>query len=101
MTQKDFNKEKLIETVSDSGLRGLGGAGFPAGKKWSFVRSYDGPRLMTVNGDEGEPGTFKDRYWLERKPHQMIEGALIASHIVGCEKIYIYMRDEYPEVIAI
>ena len=101
VTQKDFNKEKLIETVSDSGLRGLGGAGFPAGKKWSFVRSYDGPRLMTVNGDEGEPGTFKDRYWLERKPHQMIEGALIASHIVGCEKIYIYMRDEYPEVLAI
>ena len=99
--ENHLDKEKLIEIVSDSGLRGLGGAGFPAGKKWNFVRSYDGPRLMTVNGDEGEPGTFKDRYWLERKPHQMLEGALISANVVGCEKIYIYMRDEYPEVIAI
>ena len=99
--KNELKKEKLIKLVSDSGLRGLGGAGFPAGKKWSFVSSYEGPRLMTVNGDEGEPGTFKDRYWLETKPHQMLEGALIAANIVGCEKIYIYMRDEYPEVIAI
>ncbi len=101
VVKNDLEKEKLIELVSDSGLRGLGGAGFPVGKKWSFVSSYKGPRLMTVNGDEGEPGTFKDRYWLETKPHQMLEGALIAANIVGCEKIYIYMRDEYPEVIEI
>ncbi len=101
VVKNELKKEKLIELVSDSGLRGLGGAGFPAGKKWSFVSSYEGPRLMTVNGDEGEPGTFKDRYWLETKPHQMLEGALIAANVVGCEKIYIYMRDEYPEVIEI
>ena len=63
---------------------------FPAGQKWSFVSSYEGPRLMTVNGDEGEPGTFKDRYWLETKPHQMLEGALIAANVVGCEK-YIFI----------
>lgn len=89
------------ETMSDASLRGLGGAGFPAGTKWGFVRSYDGPRLMTINGDEGEPGTFKDRWWLTREPHRMLEGALIAAHIVGCERIYIYMRDEYPDVLEI
>ena len=75
--------------------------GSPLVKKWEIVRSFEGPRLMTVNGDEGEPGTFKDRFWLERRPHQMLEGALIAAHIVECEKIYIYMRDEYPEVLEI
>ena len=94
-------KKNIIKILSDSGLRGLGGAGFPAGRKWEIVKSFIGPRLMTINGDEGEPGTFKDRYWLESKPHQMLEGALIAANIVGCEKIYIYMRDEYPEVIEI
>ncbi|MEM9795866.1 MAG: NAD(P)H-dependent oxidoreductase subunit E [Pseudomonadota bacterium] len=93
--------DDVLTTMSDAGLRGLGGAGFPAGKKWGFVRGYDGPRLMTVNGDEGEPGTFKDRYWLERVPHKMLEGAQIAAHVVGCERIYIYMRDEYPAVIEI
>ena len=93
--------EDVIMLVSDSNLKGLGGAGFPAGRKWEIVKSFKGPRLMTVNGDEGEPGTFKDRHWLESKPHQMLEGALIAAHIVGCEKIYIYMRDEYPEVLEI
>ena len=93
--------EDIIMLVSDSNLKGLGGAGFPAGRKWEIVKSFKGPRLMTVNGDEGEPGTFKDRHWLESKPHQMLEGALIAAHIVGCEKIYIYMRDEYPEVLEI
>ena len=97
----ELKSENLIKLISDSKLRGLGGAGFPAGKKWEIVRSFEGPRLMTVNGDEGEPGTFKDRFWLERKPHQMLEGALIAAHIVECEKIYIYMRDEYPEVLEI
>ncbi|MCO6381099.1 NAD(P)H-dependent oxidoreductase subunit E [Oceanicola sp. 502str15] len=97
----EITPEAAIETMSDAGLRGLGGAGFPAGKKWGFVRGYEAPRLMTVNGDEGEPGTFKDRWWLERKPHRMLEGALIAAHVVGCERIYIYMRDEYPAVLAI
>ncbi|MEO0496508.1 MAG: NAD(P)H-dependent oxidoreductase subunit E [Pseudomonadota bacterium] len=91
----------IIETLSDSGLRGLGGAGFPTGKKWSFVRGYEGPRLMTINGDEGEPGTFKDRYYLERNPHAMLEGALIAAACVEAERCYIYMRDEYPAVLNI
>ena len=98
---KQIDEKNIIKILSDSGLRGLGGAGFPAGRKWEIVKSFSGPRLMTVNGDEGEPGTFKDRFWLESKPHQMLEGALIAANIVGCEKIYIYMRDEYPEVIEI
>ena len=97
----DISGDDAIATMSDAGLRGLGGAGFPAGKKWGFVRGYDGPRLMTVNGDEGEPGTFKDRWWLESTPHRMLEGALIAAHVVGCERIYIYMRDEYPAVLEI
>ncbi|MCW7544569.1 NAD(P)H-dependent oxidoreductase subunit E [Aurantimonas litoralis] len=93
--------ETLIETMQSAGLRGLGGAGFPAGKKWGFVRSYPGPRLMTINGDEGEPGTFKDRYHLERDPHRTLEGALVAAHAVEAERIYFYMRDEYPAVLHI
>jgi formate dehydrogenase len=93
--------EDLIATMQDAGLRGLGGAGFPAGKKWQFVRSYAGPRLMSINGDEGEPGTFKDRVYLERDPHRTLEGALIAAHAVAAERIYFYMRDEYPAVLAI
>lgn len=93
--------ESLIESLSDAGLRGLGGAGFPAGKKWGFVRSYEGPRLMTVNGDEGEPGTFKDRYLLESDPHRALEGALIAAHAVEAERVYFYMRDEYQAVLEI
>lgn len=96
LTQQD-----AIATMSEAGLRGLGGAGFPAGRKWSIVAGFDGPRYMTINGDEGEPGTFKDRYWLERQPHKMLEGAQIAAQIVGCEKIFIYMRDEYPAIIDI
>ncbi|KAJ57177.1 NADH-quinone oxidoreductase subunit F [Actibacterium mucosum KCTC 23349] len=88
-------------TVLASGLRGLGGAGFPSGRKWGFVRSYPGPRLMAVNGDEGEPGTFKDRYYLERTPHLMFEGMLIAAHAVQADRVYIYMRDEYPAVLEI
>ena len=95
------NWEDLQETVADSGLRGLGGAGFPSGKKWGFVRSYPGPRLMAVNGDEGEPGTFKDRYYLERTPHLMLEGMLIAAWAVEAERVYLYMRDEYPAVLHI
>ena len=80
--------EELIETLSNAGLRGLGGAGFPAGRKWSIVRSFPGPRLMTVNADEGEPGTFKDRYFLETDPHRMLEGALIAAWAVEAEACY-------------
>ena len=93
--------DDLIGILSGSGMRGLGGAGFPTGRKWSIVRGYPGPRLMTVNGDEGEPGTFKDRIHLESDPHRLIEGALIAAWAVGAERIYIYMRDEYPAVLEI
>ena len=95
------DSKKIIEIMSDSGLRGMGGAGFPAGRKWSIVKGFPGPRLMTINGDEGEVGTFKDRFWLEKQPHRMFEGALIAAWAVGCEKIFIYMRDEYPAVLEI
>ena len=79
-------------------MRGLGGAGFPTGMKWEIVRGYDAPRLMAVNADEGEPGTFKDRYYLEREPHRFLEGVLIAAWVVEAEIVYIYLRDEYPAV---
>ena len=82
-------------------MRGLGGAGFPSGKKWEFVRMNEGPRFIAVNGDEGEPGTFKDRFYLERTPHLFLEGMLIAAWAVEAEKAYIYMRDEYPAVLKI
>ncbi|MEN3295292.1 MAG: formate dehydrogenase beta subunit [Burkholderiales bacterium] len=87
--------ESVIKTMEASGLRGLGGAGFPAGRKWRIVRAEPGPRLMAVNIDEGEPGTFKDRMYLERDPHRFLEGMLIAAWAVGIETIYIYLRDEY------
>ena len=87
--------ELVIKSMEDSGLRGLGGAGFPAGRKWRIVRGEAGPRLMAVNIDEGEPGTFKDRVYLERDPHRFLEGMLIAAWAVGIERIYIYLRDEY------
>jgi formate dehydrogenase len=87
--------ESVIKTMEDSGLRGLGGAGFPTGRKWRIVRAEKGPRLMAVNIDEGEPGTFKDRVYLERDPHRFLEGMLIAAWAVGIEKIYVYLRDEY------
>ncbi|MDO8298139.1 NAD(P)H-dependent oxidoreductase subunit E [Lacisediminimonas sp.] len=87
--------ESVIKAMEDSGLRGLGGAGFPAGRKWRIVRAEQGPRLMAVNIDEGEPGTFKDRYYLERDPHRFLEGMLVAAWAVGIESIYIYLRDEY------
>jgi formate dehydrogenase beta subunit len=93
--------EAIIERLQASGLRGLGGAGFPPGKKWQFVRSYAGPRLMSINGDEGEPGTFKDRWFLERDPHRTLEGALIAAHCVEAQRIYFYMRNEYPGVLEV
>jgi len=93
--------ESVVKELADASLRGLGGAGFPTGRKWQIVRSYPGPRLMTINGDEGEPGTFKDRYYLERQPHSMFEGALIGAWAVEAERIYLYMRDEYPAVLHI
>ena len=95
------NWEEVQETVLESGLRGLGGAGFPSGKKWGFVRANPGPRYLAVNGDEGEPGTFKDRYYLERTPHLFLEGMLIAAWAVEAETCFIYMRDEYPAVLEI
>jgi formate dehydrogenase len=91
-------RDELIEIVSESGLRGLGGAGFPTGRKWSLVRAEPGPRLMAVNGDEGEPGTFKDRYYLGLDPHRFIEGMLIAAWVVEAAEVYFYLRDEYPEL---
>jgi NADH:ubiquinone oxidoreductase subunit F (NADH-binding)/NADH:ubiquinone oxidoreductase subunit E len=87
--------ESVIKVMEESGLRGLGGAGFPSGRKWRIVRAEAGPRLMAVNIDEGEPGTFKDRVYLERDPHRFLEGMLIAAWAVGIEKIYLYLRDEY------
>ena len=89
--------ESVIEVLEHAGLRGLGGAGFPAGRKWRIVRGQPAPRLMAVNIDEGEPGTFKDRTLLESDPHRFLEGMLIAARVVGCEAVYIYLRDEYHE----
>ena len=89
------NTEAVMKAMEDSGLRGLGGAGFPAGRKWRIVSEQAAPRLMAVNIDEGEPGTFKDRTYLERDPHRFLEGMLIAAHVVGIDAIYIYLRDEY------
>jgi len=91
-------RDDIIKAVSDAGLRGLGGAGFPTGRKWTLVRGEPAPRLMAVNADEGEPGTFKDRYYLERDPHRFIEGMLIAAWVVEAAEAYIYLRDEYPEI---
>ena len=93
--------EKVQDLLLEAGVRGLGGAGFPSGKKWGFVRGNAGPRYMAVNGDEGEPGTFKDRWYLERVPHQFLEGMLIAAWAVEAEKVFLYMRDEYPQVLAL
>ena len=93
--------EPVIKAMEDSGLRGLGGAGFPAGRKWRIVRDQPAPRLMAVNIDEGEPGTFKDRTYLERDPHRFLEGLLIAAQAVGVEACYIYLRDEYHGCRAI
>jgi formate dehydrogenase beta subunit len=88
--------EAVIETLSEAGLRGLGGAGFPSGKKWQFVLAGAAPRYLCINGDEGEPGTFKDKHYLESNPHQFLEGVLIAAWGVGAAEAYIYLRDEYP-----
>jgi formate dehydrogenase beta subunit len=93
--------EGILAAMEDSGLRGLGGAGFPAGRKWRIVRDQTAPKLMAINIDEGEPGTFKDRYYLERDPHRFLEGLLIAAKVVGIEACYIYLRDEYHGCRAI
>jgi formate dehydrogenase beta subunit len=92
------SRDEIIKIVSDAGLRGLGGAGFPTGRKWSLVRAELAPRLFAVNADEGEPGTFKDRFYLERDPHRFIEGMLIAAWVVEAADTYVYIRDEYPEL---
>ena len=97
----DVKADDIIETLKDSRLRGLGGAGFPTGMKWDFVRREEGPRYMAVNGDEGEPGTFKDRHYLERDPHRFFEGILIGAWVADADIVYIYMRDEYPAVLKI
>ncbi len=90
--------ETVITAMEHSGLRGLGGAGFPAGRKWRIVRNEPAPRMMAVNIDEGEPGTFKDRWYLERDPHRFLEGMLIAAYCVGIGEVFIYLRDEYAHV---
>lgn len=95
LVNSEMDAEAVLSAMEDSGLRGLGGAGFPAGRKWRIVRDQTAPRLMAVNIDEGEPGTFKDRTYLERDPHRFLEGVLIAAQVVGTEAVYIYLRDEY------
>ena len=92
----ELTVDEILKTLDDGGLRGLGGAGFPTGRKWRSVRGEPGPRLMAVNGDEGEPGTFKDRHYLDTDPHRFLEGTLIAAHVVEASDVYIYIRDEYP-----
>jgi len=98
-----LSTEEILACLEDANLRGLGGAGFPTGRKWRSVLSVPGPRLMAVNGDEGEPGTFKDQYFLNSDPHRFLEGTLIAAHVVAASDVYIYIRDEYPasrEILA-
>ncbi len=92
----ELAKEDLLKALDDASLRGLGGAGFPTGRKWRAVLGEPGPRLMAINGDEGEPGTFKDRWYLETDPHRFLEGMLIGAHVVDAPEVYIYIRDEYP-----
>ncbi len=96
-----ISKNEVINILNNSGLKGKGGAGFPTGKKWEIVSKFTGQKFIAINGDEGEPGTFKDRHYLESDPHRFLEGALIASKFLNAEKVYIYMRDEYPASIHI
>ena len=88
-----ISKKQVLDSLNESGLKGKGGAGFPTGKKWEIVSNYNGKKYVAVNGDEGEPGTFKDRSYLESDPHRFLEGALIASCFINADKVYIYMRD--------
>ena len=101
ISEGKITNEQIIEFLKDSGLKGKGGAGFPTGMKWEIVSKYSGKKYVAVNGDEGEPGTFKDRFYLEKDPHRFLEGALIASLFIKASNVYIYMRDEYPSVIEI
>ena len=99
----ELSRDKLVEIVDQAGLRGCGGAGFPTARKWKSVLGEPGPRLMAVNADEGEPGTFKDRWFLETDPHRVLEGMLIGAHLVESPAVYFYLRDEYPacrEILA-
>ena len=97
----DIPFEQFYEVIAKANLRGLGGAGFPAAKKWEFVRANPEPRMMCINGDEGEVGTFKDKYYLDKDPHRFLEGVAIAAYLVSAKKCYIYMRDEYPGIIKV
>jgi len=96
-----IGQEAILGSLESSGLRGLGGAGFPAGKKWRILKEQSAPRIMAVNIDEGEPGTFKDRYYLEQDPHRFLEGVMIATEVIGIDSVYLYVRDEYPGVLEI
>ena len=98
LKNNEVDGDKILTELENSNLRGLGGAGFPAGKKWRILKDQPSPRLLAINIDEGEPGTFKDRFYLEMDPHRFFEGMLIASEVVGIDKIYIYLRDEYAAV---
>ncbi|MEQ9200150.1 MAG: NAD(P)H-dependent oxidoreductase subunit E, partial [Rhodospirillales bacterium] len=91
-----ISPDNIMSVLEDGGLRGLGGAGFPTGRKWRIVSGMDGRKLMAINADEGEPGTFKDRYCLETRPHRVLEGILLACRVVGITEAYLYLRDEYP-----
>jgi len=93
--------DSIIQALESAGLRGLGGARFPTGRKWRILQQQSAPRLLVVNIDEGEPGTFKDRYYLERDPHRLLEGVLVAAQVIGIDTCYLYVRDEYPGVMAI
>ena len=99
--QGEWTREQILEIISQAGLRGLGGAGFPAARKWQTVIACPKPRLMAVNADEGEPGTFKDHLYLSEDPHRILEGMLIAAWVVEAEKIWFYLRDEYPDIYAL
>ncbi|UCH40780.1 MAG: NAD(P)H-dependent oxidoreductase subunit E, partial [Gammaproteobacteria bacterium] len=95
----DISGDDIIKTLDGTQLRGLGGAGFPVGRKWSILRDQPAPRMCAINIDEGEPGTFKDRYYMLSDPHRFLEGMLIAAKVIGIDACYIYIRDEYPSVI--
>ena len=101
ISNNEISNSKIITILNESGLRGKGGAGFPTGKKWQIVSQYNDIKYLAINGDEGEPGTFKDRFYLESDPHRFLEGVLIASKFINAQKVYIYLRDEYPAVIEI
>ncbi len=96
--KKEHSPEDIISVLEQADLRGLGGAGFPAHLKWQFVRAETGPRILAVNADEGEPGTFKDRHYLETDPHRVLEGMLIAAWAIDADEVYVYLRDEYPHI---